>query len=40
MSIDTSHNKYILLRHGNILNFWTYIFRERKNTLKGFENKT
>ena len=33
MSIDTSHKKYILLRHGNN-------FGEGKNTLKGFENKT
>ena len=36
MSQDTSHNKYILLRQGNI---WTYIFGEGKNTLKCFETE-
>ena len=36
MSQDTSHNKYILLRQGNIR---TYIFGEGKNTLKCFETE-
>ena len=37
MNKDTSHDKYISLRQGNILNIY---FGEGKNTLKGFENKT
>ena len=37
-SIDTPHNKYILLQHGNI--FENYVFAEGKNTLKGLKNNT
>ena len=35
-SIDTSHNKYILIQHGNILKIM-FLLKEN-NTLKGLEN--